>query len=107
MTGIQYREIEAGSGPAALLGSVCEIRYVIYRLASGAYFKYSSGGTPVFLYGLGYGTELKQDLDEVYKVSYRCRISSGFMFLACSLLHLGRVHLKAHVLCTDRTLISA
>lgn len=38
----------------------------MFRLASGAYFKYSSGGTPVLLYALGYGTEGKNDIGETY-----------------------------------------
>lgn len=66
--GVQYREIETGSGGvAAELGSICEISYVVYRLSSGAYFKYSSGGTPVFLFSLGYGQEGKRDVGETYR----------------------------------------
>lgn len=60
------REIEEGTGAEALLGSGCSIRYTMYRLASGAYFKYSGGGTPVFLEALGYGTEGKNDMGETY-----------------------------------------
>lgn len=41
-------------------------RYTVYKLSSGAYFKYSSGGTPVLLYALGYGTEGKNDVGETY-----------------------------------------
>ena len=55
LAGLQYRELLEGTGPEALFGSVCDISYVVYRLASGAYYKYSSGGTPVFLFSLGYG----------------------------------------------------
>jgi hypothetical protein len=53
--GLQYRALLEGTGPRAQIGDTCEITYVVYRLASGAYYKYSSGGTPVFLYSLGYG----------------------------------------------------
>jgi hypothetical protein len=38
----------------------------VYKLSSGAYFKYSSGGTPVLLFALGYGTEGKNDVGETY-----------------------------------------
>lgn len=41
-----------------MLGSACEIRYIVYRLGSGA--------SPVFLFGLGYATELKNDLGDTY-----------------------------------------
>ena len=41
-------------------------RYTVYKLSSGAYFKYSSGGTPVLLYALGYGTEGKNDVGDTY-----------------------------------------
>jgi hypothetical protein len=45
LAGIQYREMETGTGSnQAVSGSQCEISYVVYRLAPGAYFKYSSGG---------------------------------------------------------------
>lgn len=44
-----------------------QISYTVYRLASGAYYKYSSGGTPVYLWSLGYGNEGKDDLDAVYR----------------------------------------
>ena len=37
-------------GAAIEAGSVVGIRYIVYRLSSGAYFKYSSGGKPVFLW---------------------------------------------------------
>jgi hypothetical protein len=39
----------------------------VYRLASGAYYKYSSGGTPVFLWSVGYGNEGKDDVGSVYR----------------------------------------
>lgn len=39
---------------------------MVYKLSSGAYFKYSSGGTPVLLFALGYGTEGKNDVGETY-----------------------------------------
>lgn len=41
-------------------------RYTVFKLSSGAYFKYSSGGTPVLLFALGYGTEGKNDVGESY-----------------------------------------
>eukprot|EP00798_Chlamydomonas_sp_ICE-L_P009432 gene9432-4064_t len=66
-SGIQYREIETGTGPEAVTGSQCSISYIVYRLASGAYFKYASGGTPVFLWSLGFGQEGKDDLGDVYR----------------------------------------
>ncbi len=44
LAGVQYREMEIGTGSEATVGSVCGISYAVYRLASGAYFKYSSGG---------------------------------------------------------------
>ncbi|KXZ43087.1 hypothetical protein GPECTOR_102g40 [Gonium pectorale] len=66
-SGIQYRELLEGTGPEAVLGSVCEISYIVYRLSSGAYYKYSSGGTPVFLYSLGYGQEGKDDVGQTYR----------------------------------------
>jgi hypothetical protein len=43
-----------------------QCRYTVYKLSSGAYFKYSSGGTPVLLFALGYGTEGKNDVGETY-----------------------------------------
>lgn len=65
--GIQYREIETGSGREALFGSTCEITYIVYRLSSGAYFKNSGGGTPILLFALGYGFEGQADDGEVYR----------------------------------------
>lgn len=48
-------------------GSWCNaFRYTVYKLSSGAYFKYSSGGTPVLLFALGYGTEGKNDVGDTY-----------------------------------------
>jgi hypothetical protein len=41
-------------------------RYTVFKLSAGAYFKYSSGGTPVLLFALGYGTEGKNDVGETY-----------------------------------------
>lgn len=38
----------------------------MYKLSAGAYFKYSSGGTPVLLFARGYGTEGKRDVGETY-----------------------------------------
>ena len=40
-------------------GAVCQIRYTVYRLSSGAYFKESSGGKPVYMFSTGYGKEGK------------------------------------------------
>eukprot|EP00878_Enallax_costatus_P010321 GHUV01010773.1.p1 GENE.GHUV01010773.1~~GHUV01010773.1.p1 ORF type:complete len:185 (+),score=50.15 GHUV01010773.1:610-1164(+) len=68
--GLQYREISVGDGPAAAVGSHCEIMYTVYRLSSGGYYKYSSGGTPVYMWSVGYGLEGKDDLGE----TYRCRL---------------------------------
>jgi len=67
--GVQYREIDAGNptGRQCTPGQVCEIHYTVYRLASGAYFKYSSGGTPVYLWSVGYGNEGKDDVGTVYR----------------------------------------
>lgn len=66
-TGIQYREMVEGKGREATLGSVCDISYIVYRLSPGAYFKYSSGASPIFLYSLGYGNEGKDDVGDTYK----------------------------------------
>lgn len=38
----------------------------MFRLAPGAYFKYSSGGSPILMWSQGYGQEGKRDLDETY-----------------------------------------
>ncbi|GIL92722.1 hypothetical protein Vretimale_11763 [Volvox reticuliferus] len=65
--GLQYRELLEGTGPEATIGSLCEISYIVYRLSSGAYYKYSSGGTPVFLFSLGYGQEGKDDVGQTYR----------------------------------------
>eukprot|EP00951_Prasinocladus_malaysianus_P046357 scaffold638201_cov46-Prasinocladus_malaysianus.AAC.1 len=46
---------------------VAQISYTVYRLASGAYYKYSSGGTPVYLWSVGYGNEGKDDVGTVYR----------------------------------------
>ena len=53
-------------GAAIEAGSVVGIRYIVYRLSSGAYFKYSSGGKPVFLWSLGYGNEGQDDVGDLY-----------------------------------------
>eukprot|EP01026_Neomeris_dumetosa_P065309 TRINITY_DN62657_c0_g1_i4.p1 TRINITY_DN62657_c0_g1~~TRINITY_DN62657_c0_g1_i4.p1 ORF type:complete len:279 (+),score=30.23 TRINITY_DN62657_c0_g1_i4:59-895(+) len=65
-SGIQYRELLQGQGPQALVGSPCQISYTVYRLSSGAYFKYSSGGTPVYMFSLGYGNEGKDDVGATF-----------------------------------------
>ncbi len=49
------------------MGGLCDIRYTIYRLSSGGYYKYSSGGTPVFLFSLGYGQQGQDDLGDVHR----------------------------------------
>ena len=58
-SGIQYRELDEGrpDGKVAAKGDTLFILYTVYRLAPGAYFKYSSGGTPIFLWSRGYGNE--------------------------------------------------
>ncbi|GMH40179.1 hypothetical protein BSKO_08083 [Bryopsis sp. KO-2023] len=66
-SGIQYREMLAGTGREAQIGSICTVSYIVYRLSSGAYFKYSSGGTPVYLFSMGYGFEGKDDVGSTYK----------------------------------------
>lgn len=53
------------TGPAIEAGSVVGVRYIVYRLSSGAYFKYSSGGKPVFLWSLGYGNEGEDDVGDL------------------------------------------
>ena len=68
--GIQYREITTGtSGPKAELGDVLEVQYTVFRLSSGAYFKYSSGGKPVLLFGFGYGYEGQDDVGATRRVT--------------------------------------
>ena len=50
-SGIQYRELDEGKsdGKTAQKGDTLFVLYTVYRLAPGAYFKYSSGGTPIFM----------------------------------------------------------
>jgi len=50
-SGIQYRELAVGTGKAAKLGALCEMSYTVYRLSSGAYYKYSSGGATRGIHG--------------------------------------------------------
>ena len=50
----------------AVVGSQCEISYTVYRLSSGGYFKNSSGGTPVYMWSVGYGKEGREDLGATY-----------------------------------------
>lgn len=73
--GIQYREILEGpdKGPTAELGDILELAYTVYRLSSGAYFKYSSGGTPVLLWSVGYGTEGQDDVGTVIRATLGSR----------------------------------
>jgi hypothetical protein len=49
-----------------VLGSECDIMYTVYRLSSGGYYKYSSGGTPVYMWSVGYGQEGKDDVGDTY-----------------------------------------
>ena len=63
--GLRYREYVAGEvGEEAMKGSRVDARYKVFRLSSGAYFKYSSGGTPVLLWSRGYGAEGRDDVGE-------------------------------------------
>jgi hypothetical protein len=41
--------------------------YTVYRLSSGGYYKYSGGGTPVYMWSVGYGQEGKDDVGETYR----------------------------------------
>lgn len=68
-SGIQYRELDPGKvdGRAAAKGDTLFILYTVFRLAPGAYFKYSSGGTPIFLWSRGYGNEGQDDVGATYK----------------------------------------
>jgi len=66
-SGIQYREINPGNGRPCNNGDVCAISFQVFRLSSGAYFKYSSGGRPILLFAQGYGTEGQDDVGSVYK----------------------------------------
>jgi hypothetical protein len=68
-SGIQYRELDEGrpDGKVAAKGDTLFILYTVYRLAPGAYFKYSSGGTPIFLWSRGYGNEGQDDVGSTYK----------------------------------------
>ena len=63
--GLRYREYVTGEvGEEAMAGSRVDARYKVFRLSSGAYFKYSSGGTPVLLWSRGYGAEGRDDVGE-------------------------------------------
>lgn len=63
--GLRYREYVTGEiGEEAMAGSRVDARYKIFRLSSGAYFKYSSGGTPVLLWSRGYGAGARDDVGE-------------------------------------------
>ena len=64
-SGLQYREYAVGTGGAvATAGSRVDFSYKVFRLSSGAYFKYSSGGTPVLLWARGYGSEGRDDVGD-------------------------------------------
>lgn len=45
----------------------CDISYTVYRLSSGGYYKYSGGGTPVYMWSVGYGQEGRDDLGDTYR----------------------------------------
>ncbi|KAF6258872.1 hypothetical protein COO60DRAFT_1638843 [Scenedesmus sp. NREL 46B-D3] len=66
-SGLQYREMALGQGDEAVAGSGCDISYTVYRLSSGGYYKYSSGGTPVYMWSVGYGQEGKDDVGDTYR----------------------------------------
>ena len=68
-SGIQYRDLDEGkeNGKVAQKGDTLFVLYTVYRLAPGAYFKYSSGGTPIFMWARGYGTEGQDDVGATYK----------------------------------------
>jgi len=69
-SGLQYREISTGTkGPVVQKGDVVEFTYIVYRLSSGAYFKYSSGGRPVLLYSYGYGNEGQNDVGDTWRAT--------------------------------------
>jgi FKBP-type peptidyl-prolyl cis-trans isomerase len=64
-SGLRYREYAAGEeGEEAVAGSRVDFAFKVYRLSSGAYFKFSSGGTPILLYGRGYGYEGRDDVGD-------------------------------------------
>jgi len=66
-SGLQYREYVVGTeGDEIVAGSRVEAMYKVFRLSSGAYFKYSSGGSPVLLWGRGYGFEGRDDIGDTY-----------------------------------------
>ena len=46
---------------------MCDVSYTVYRLSSGGYYKYSGGGTPVYMWSLGYGNEGRDDIGETYR----------------------------------------
>jgi len=68
-SGIQYRQLDEGRAESkeAVKGDTLYVLYTIYRLAPGAYFKYSSGGTPIFLWSRGYGNEGQDDVGSTYR----------------------------------------
>ena len=45
----------------------CFVTPALPLYPSGAYFKYSSGGTPVFLWSRGYGAEGQDDVGDPYR----------------------------------------
>ena len=67
-SGIQFREYDEGvSGTKRCRkGSKVSILFKVFRLSSGAYFKYSSGGTAVLLWARGYGSEGLDDVGVPY-----------------------------------------
>ncbi len=69
------------------MGGLCDIRYTVYRLSSGGYYKYSSGGTPVFLFSQGYGQQGQDDLGDVYRFRWVSMHGTQHACAACCLLH--------------------
>jgi hypothetical protein len=85
--GLQYREMSVGQGTGASVGSICDITYTVYRLSSGGYYKYSSGGTPVYMWSLGYGNEGRDDIGETYRFRFVQYPAIAFPLLHLALLH--------------------
>jgi FKBP-type peptidyl-prolyl cis-trans isomerase len=67
-SGIQFREYDEGvnGSKRCRKGSKVSILFKVFRLSSGAYFKYSSGGTAVLLWARGYGSEGLDDVGVPY-----------------------------------------
>jgi len=67
-SGIQFREYDEGVNGTKRCrkGSKVSILFKVFRLSSGAYFKYSSRGTAVLLWARGYGSEGLDDVGVPY-----------------------------------------